>query len=126
MKWSVLDQSPSSAGSTQDVAIRETIALAQHCDAMGYERYWVSEHHNSASIVGTAPEILISAVAATTRRIRVGSAGVEEALLESPEHAAAYPYSDAERTMIDKLRAKALVGGASQVADKLHGLARAT
>jgi len=76
MKWSVLDQSPSSAGSMQDVAIRESIALAQHCDALGYERYWVSEHHNSASIVGTAPEILIAAVAATTRRIRVGSAGV--------------------------------------------------
>jgi luciferase family oxidoreductase group 1 len=76
MKWSVLDQSPSSAGSPQDVAIRESLALAQLCDALGYERYWVSEHHNSASIVGTAPEILIAAVAATTRRIRVGSAGV--------------------------------------------------
>lgn len=76
MKWSVLDQSPSSAGSPQDVAIRESLALAQQCDALGYERYWVSEHHNSASIVGTAPEILIAAVAATTRRIRIGSAGV--------------------------------------------------
>jgi len=76
MKWSVLDQSPFSAGSTQGAAIRESIALAQHCDGLGYERYWVSEHHNSASIVGTAPEILIAAVAATTRRIRVGSAGV--------------------------------------------------
>ncbi len=76
MKWSVLDQSPSSAGSAQDVAIRESIALARYCDALGYERYWVSEHHNSASIVGTAPEILIAAVAATTQRIRVGSAGV--------------------------------------------------
>jgi luciferase family oxidoreductase group 1 len=76
MKWSVLDQSPSSAGSPQDVAIRESIALAQQCDALGYERYWVSEHHNSASIVGTAPEILMAAVAATTRRIRIGSAGV--------------------------------------------------
>ena len=76
MKWSVLDQSPSSAGSPQDVAIRESIALAQQCDTLGYERYWVSEHHNSASIVGTAPEILMAAVAATTRRIRIGSAGV--------------------------------------------------
>ena len=76
MKWSVLDQSPASAGSTQDAAIRESVALAQLCDELGYERYWVSEHHNSASIVGTAPEILIAAIAATTRRIRVGSAGV--------------------------------------------------
>jgi luciferase family oxidoreductase group 1 len=76
MRWSVLDQSPASVGSTQGAAIRESIALAQHCDALGYERYWVSEHHNSASIVGTAPEILIAAIAATTRHIRVGSAGV--------------------------------------------------
>src|SRR5277367_2665541 len=76
MKWSVLDQSPASMGSTQGAAIRESIALAAHCDALGFERYWVSEHHNSASIVGTAPEILMAAVAATTRRIRVGSAGV--------------------------------------------------
>src|SRR5271170_4185449 len=76
MKWSVLDQSPSSLGSTQGAAIRESIALAAFCDELGYERYWLSEHHNSASIVGTAPEILIAAIAATTRRIRVGSAGV--------------------------------------------------
>jgi luciferase family oxidoreductase group 1 len=76
MKWSVLDQSPASAGSTQDVAIRESLRLAGCCDVLGYHRFWVSEHHNSASIVGTAPEILIAAIAATTARIRVGSAGV--------------------------------------------------
>ena len=76
MKWSVLDQSPAAQGRTQDVAIRESLALARLCDALGYHRYWVSEHHNSASIVGTAPEILMAAIAATTRRIRVGSAGV--------------------------------------------------
>ncbi len=76
MRWSVLDQSTAADGRTQDNAIRESLALAQRCDALGYHRYWVSEHHNSASIVGTAPEILMSAIAATTRRIRVGSAGV--------------------------------------------------
>ena len=76
MKWSVLDQSPHSAGTPQDAAIRASIALAQLCDDLGYERYWVSEHHNSSSIVGTAPEILMAAIAATTRRIRIGSAGI--------------------------------------------------
>lgn len=76
MKLSVLDQSPSAEGDTQDVAIRESLSLAQLCDQLGYHRYWVSEHHNSASIVGTAPEILMAGIAATTRRIRVGSAGV--------------------------------------------------
>ncbi|MFO1398839.1 MAG: LLM class flavin-dependent oxidoreductase [Burkholderiales bacterium] len=76
MRLSVLDQSTAPEGRGQDVAIRETIALAQHCDALGYHRFWVSEHHNSDSIVGTAPEVLLAAIAATTTRIRVGSAGV--------------------------------------------------
>jgi luciferase family oxidoreductase group 1 len=76
MKLSVLDQSTASTGRTQDAAIRETLELARHCDQLGYYRYWVSEHHNSNSIVGTAPEVLMAAIAATTRRIRVGSAGV--------------------------------------------------
>jgi luciferase family oxidoreductase group 1 len=76
LKLSVLDQSPTAQDRTQDEAIRESLALARHCDALGYHRYWVSEHHNSASIVGTAPEVLMAAIAATTARIRVGSAGV--------------------------------------------------
>src|SRR5687768_17828987 len=76
MRLSVLDQSTAIKGQTQDVAIRESLELARHCEALGYHRYWVSEHHNSNSIVGTAPEVLMAAVAATTQRIRVGSAGV--------------------------------------------------
>ena len=76
MRLSVLDQSTASQGKTQDVAIRETLELAQHCDTLGYHRFWLSEHHNSGTIVGTAPEILMAAIAATTSRIRIGSAGV--------------------------------------------------
>jgi luciferase family oxidoreductase group 1 len=76
MKWSILDQSPAKQGQTEDTAIRESLALARLCDRLGYHRYWVSEHHNSAALSGTAPEILIAAIAATTKRIRVGSAGV--------------------------------------------------
>jgi luciferase family oxidoreductase group 1 len=76
MILSVLDQSTASKGWPEDQAIRETLALARLCDGLGYGRYWVSEHHNSSSIVGTAPEVLMAAIAATTQRIRVGSAGV--------------------------------------------------
>ena len=76
MKLSVLDQSTASRGREEAESIRETLALARRCDELGYHRYWVSEHHNSASIVGTAPEVLMAAIASTTRRIRVGSAGV--------------------------------------------------
>lgn len=76
MKLSVLDQSTAANDRAESDAIRETLGLASLCDQLGYHRYWVSEHHNSASIVGTAPEVLIAAIAATTTRIRVGSAGV--------------------------------------------------
>src|SRR5215467_14191262 len=76
MRLSVLDQSTASLEKTQDTAIRETLELARHCESLGYHRFWLSEHHNSGSIVGTAPEILMAAIAATTSRIRIGSAGV--------------------------------------------------
>jgi len=76
MKLSVLEQSPSAKGRPEVDSIRESLVLSRHCDALGYHRYWVSEHHNSGSIVGTAPEILMAGIAATTARIRVGSAGV--------------------------------------------------
>ena len=76
MKLSVLDQSTAVRGLPQTGAIADSLALARHCDALGYHRYWVSEHHNSGSIVGSAPEVLMAAIAATTSRIRVGSAGV--------------------------------------------------
>ena len=73
MRLSVLDQSIAVAGRPQDQSIRNTVALAKHCEALGYERFWVSEHHNHPTIVGTAPEIVIAAIAATTDRIRIGA-----------------------------------------------------
>jgi luciferase family oxidoreductase group 1 len=76
LEVSVLDQSIALAGHPHGEAIRNTIALAQATEAMGYKRFWVSEHHNNPTIVGTAPEVLMAAIAATTSRIRVGSAGV--------------------------------------------------
>ena len=76
MKLSVLDQSVSVAGSSEDAAIRDTLDLAQHCERLGYSRFWVSEHHGLPTIIGSAPEILMAAIAARTSRIRIGSAGV--------------------------------------------------
>ncbi len=76
MLLSVLDQSTIVTGRAPGASIRESLALAKHAEALGYHRYWVAEHHNSDSQAGTAPEILIAAIAATTQRIRVGSAGV--------------------------------------------------
>ena len=76
LRLSVLDQSVSLAGSTEDAAIRDTLDLAQHCERLGYSRFWVSEHHGLPTIIGSAPEMLMAAIAARTTRIRIGSAGV--------------------------------------------------
>jgi luciferase family oxidoreductase group 1 len=76
LKLSVLDQSVAMAGRGQDESIRQTLALAQSAERLGYSRFWVSEHHAHPSIVGTAPEILMAAIASQTQRIRIGSAGV--------------------------------------------------
>jgi luciferase family oxidoreductase group 1 len=73
---SALDQSVSVSGSGEDTAIRDTLELAQHCERLGYARFWVSEHHGLPTIVGSAPEVLLGALAARTQRIRIGSAGV--------------------------------------------------
>ena len=76
MQFSVLDQSGTASGRLPAEAIQETLALAVLCDQLGYRRYWLAEHHNSASQAGTAPELLMAAIAVSTRRIRIGSAGV--------------------------------------------------
>ncbi len=73
---SVLDQSPVSEGSTGADALRNSIDLARHTDALGYERYWIAEHHGTPMLASAAPEVLIAEIAAATSRIRVGSGGV--------------------------------------------------
>ena len=76
LRLSILDQSVAAAGKGHDETIRQTLALAQQAEGWGYHRFWVSEHHSHPSIVGSAPEILMAAIAARTQRIRIGSAGV--------------------------------------------------
>ena len=73
---SVLDQSPVRQGVTARDALLETIELARHCEALGYRRYWLAEHHATPALAGSAPEIMIARIAAETRHIRVGSGGV--------------------------------------------------
>jgi luciferase family oxidoreductase group 1 len=73
---SVLDQSPIPEGTTAARALHNTLDLAELADRLGYRRYWVAEHHATPALACAAPEILIGAIAARTRRIRVGSGGV--------------------------------------------------
>jgi luciferase family oxidoreductase group 1 len=72
----VLDQSPISEGSSGAQALRNSLELARLADRLGYERYWVAEHHGGPMLAGPSPEALIGPLAAATERIRVGSGGV--------------------------------------------------
>lgn len=76
IRLSVLDQSPIRNNSNAPAALQETIRLAKLADRLGYTRYWVSEHHNTITLAGASPEILIARLAAETTRIRVGSGGI--------------------------------------------------
>lgn len=76
IKISVLDQSHISRNSNAHQALTQSGELVALADKLGFERYWVSEHHNFDSVVGTAPEVLIPYLASKSEKIRVGSGGI--------------------------------------------------
>ncbi len=73
---SILDLSVVTTGTPPAAALRNSIDLARHADALGYVRYWLAEHHNLPSVASPAPDIMIGQIAAVTERIHVGSGGV--------------------------------------------------
>ncbi|MEA9999682.1 LLM class flavin-dependent oxidoreductase [Cryobacterium sp. RTS3] len=73
---SVLDLASRPAGGTNAEAVAGSIRLAQRAEELGYDRFWVAEHHNMPAIASSAPPVLIAGIAARTMRIRVGSGGV--------------------------------------------------
>jgi luciferase family oxidoreductase group 1 len=73
---SVLDLSPVAAGTSAGQALRQTTALAQRAEELGYRRFWVAEHHNMPAIASSAPAVLLAHLAASTTTIRIGSGGV--------------------------------------------------
>lgn len=75
-KFGILDQSIVFPGQTPAEALGNTIKLAQLAESLGYSRFWVAEHHDSPSIAGASPEVLISHLLARTESIRIGSGGV--------------------------------------------------
>ena len=73
---SVLDLSPIVSGQTAEDALRNTLDLARRTEEFGYRRYWVAEHHLTPGVASAAPAVLLTAIAAATSTIRVGSAAV--------------------------------------------------
>ena len=76
LRLSKLDHSPVSGGSTTGEAFWHSTRLAELAEQVGYERYWVAEHHNVPSLASSSPAVLVAHVAARTTSLRVGSGGV--------------------------------------------------
>jgi luciferase family oxidoreductase group 1 len=74
--FSVLDLSPVAEGQTAGKALQNSLALAQHAEKLGFQRYWLAEHHNMPGIASAATAVVIAHVAAGTNTIRVGSGGI--------------------------------------------------
>ena len=73
---SVLDLAIVGTGQISADALHATTVLARRAEALGYNRFWVAEHHNMPAVASTSPPVLAAHVAALTERIRVGSGGV--------------------------------------------------
>jgi luciferase family oxidoreductase group 1 len=75
-RLSVLDLAPITEGSDAGGALRNSLDLARHAEALGYHRFWLAEHHNMPGIASAATAVALAHVAAGTGTIRVGSGGV--------------------------------------------------
>jgi len=76
VKFSVLDLVPIVQGSTTRDAYLQSMDLARHVEKLGFERYWIAEHHNMPGIASAATSVVISYIAGATEKIRVGAGGI--------------------------------------------------
>lgn len=76
MKLSILDQSPVSAGKSSQDALNASINLAKHGEKLGYERFWIAEHHDLFGLACPNPSVMISAIGAQTKTIKIGAGAV--------------------------------------------------
>src|ERR1700730_17387688 len=75
-RLSILDHTPVSSGSTLGEAFWHSTRLAELAEQVGFERYWVAEHHKMPWLASSSPAVLVAHVGARTTSLRVGSGGV--------------------------------------------------
>lgn len=75
-KLSPLDRSRTRVGEPDAAALVGTVARAVRAERLGFDRFWVAEHHGVPGVAGAAPAVLLAALAGRTTTIRLGSAGV--------------------------------------------------
>lgn len=73
---SVLDLVPVNEGSHPREALLKSVELAKHVENLGYNRYWLAEHHNMPGIASSATVVIMTHIANHTERLRIGSGGI--------------------------------------------------
>lgn len=76
IRYSILELATISAGKSIQATLKDSLDLAQKAESLGYERFWLAEHHNAQNIASSATSVLIGYIAGGTKRIRVGSGGI--------------------------------------------------
>ena len=76
ISFSILDLASVIQGQTPADTFRNSLELAQQAEQLGYNRYWLAEHHNIPGVASSATSVLIGYIAGGTSSIRVGSGGV--------------------------------------------------
>lgn len=69
--------------------MRNDLKLAQHLDELGYDEFWVGEHHSTGWEVIASPELFLAAAGERTQRIRLGTG-----VVSLPYH---HPFNVAQR-----------------------------
>ncbi|WP_295562270.1 LLM class flavin-dependent oxidoreductase [uncultured Sphingomonas sp.] len=75
-RFSLLDLVPVVEGGTVSQSLSRAADLARHAETLGFQRYWVAEHHGMRGIASAATAVVIGHVAAATKTIRVGAGGI--------------------------------------------------
>ena len=73
---SVLDLSPIVEGGSAGESFRNSLDLARSAERLGFNRFWVAEHHSMPGIASAATSVLIGFIAGGTSTIRVGAGGI--------------------------------------------------
>ena len=73
---SVLDLAPVPDGLDVGDALRASLSLARHVEGLGFNRFWMAEHHSMPGIASAATAVALAHVAAGTSTIRIGAGGI--------------------------------------------------
>ncbi|MFT3965256.1 MAG: LLM class flavin-dependent oxidoreductase [Sphingobium sp.] len=75
-RLSFLDLVPVVEGGSICSALANAADIAAHCEALGFNRYWVAEHHGMPGIGGAATAVVLAHIGHATSTIRIGSGGI--------------------------------------------------